>query len=82
MPLEVANDEDVLVALRRAWPGTLIVNPSFREGPKKTGKDEAVHWLGPGAELISFGRAFIANPDLVERLRNGLPIAPDDGATW
>lgn len=42
----------------------------------------AGHWLGLGADLISFGRAFIANPDLVKRLRQGLAIAPDDEATW
>ncbi|WP_206685767.1 hypothetical protein [Kribbella qitaiheensis] len=32
--------------------------------------------------MISFGRAFIANPDLVERLRLDLPIAADDLASW
>ncbi|WP_328502209.1 alkene reductase [Streptomyces sp. NBC_00457] len=80
--LEATADEDVLVALRRAWPGTLIMNPVLPMGPKQTGRAEADHWLGLGAELISFGRAFIANPDLVERLRTGLPIAPVDEATY
>ncbi|WP_328710583.1 alkene reductase [Microbispora hainanensis] len=80
--LEATTDEDVLVELRKAWPGTLIVNPAFPTGPRKTDKAAADHWLGLGADLISFGRAFIANPDLVERLRQGLPIAPDDKATW
>ncbi|WP_328439465.1 alkene reductase [Streptomyces sp. NBC_00444] len=80
--LEATADEDVLVALRRAWPGTLIMNPVLPMGPKQTGRTEADHWLGLGAELISFGRAFIANPDLVERLRTGLPIAPVDEATY
>jgi N-ethylmaleimide reductase len=51
-------------------------------GPKQTGSADADHWLGLGADLISFGRAFIANPDLIERLRLGLPIAPVDEATW
>jgi N-ethylmaleimide reductase len=45
-------------------------------GPKQAGRAEAEHWLGLGADLISFGRALIANPDLVERLRTGLPITP------
>ncbi|MFB9964841.1 hypothetical protein [Sinosporangium siamense] len=40
------------------------------------------HRLGLGADLISFGRAFIANPDLVERLHRGLSIAPHDESTW
>ncbi|MEW2069587.1 alkene reductase [Streptomyces sp. NPDC007346] len=80
--LEATADDDVLVALRRAWPGTLIMNPVVPMGPKRGGRPDADRWLGLGADLVSFGRAFIANPDLVERLRGGLPIAPDDEATY
>ncbi|RFU84181.1 alkene reductase [Streptomyces triticagri] len=80
--LEATADETVLVELRRAWPGTLIMNPVLPMGPKQVGLAEAERWLGLGAELISFGRAFIANPDLVERLRTRLPIAPVDEATY
>ncbi|MEV2232602.1 alkene reductase [Streptomyces phaeochromogenes] len=80
--LEATADEEVLVALRRAWPGTLVMNPVVPMGPKQTGRSEADHWLGLGADLISFGRAFIANPDLVERLRTGVPVAPVDEGTY
>ncbi|WP_328876381.1 alkene reductase [Streptomyces sp. NBC_00287] len=80
--LEATADEEVLVALRRAWPGTLVMNPVLPMGPKQTSRDDADRWLGLGADLISFGRAFLANPDLVERLRGGLPIAPVDEATY
>ncbi|WP_030559901.1 alkene reductase [Streptomyces aureocirculatus] len=80
--LEATAEEEVLVELRRAWPGTLIVNPVLPMGPKQTDRAAADHWLGLGADLISFGRAFIANPDLVERLRTGLPIAPADETTY
>ncbi|MER5648324.1 alkene reductase [Streptosporangium sp. NPDC002524] len=80
--LEATTGEDVLVGLRRAWPGTLITNPVLPMGPKQTGRAEADHWLGLGADLISFGRGFLANPDLVERLRTGLPVAPVDEATY
>ena len=35
------------------------------------------------ADLIAIGRPFLANPDLVERYRNGWPLAPlADPATW
>lgn len=34
------------------------------------------------ADGISFGRKFIANPDLVERFRRGAPLTPDDFKTW
>ncbi|MGW2830225.1 alkene reductase [Streptomyces sp. NPDC001286] len=80
--LEATADDDVLLGLRRTWPGTLIVNPVLPMGPKQTGRTDADRWLELGAELISFGRAFIANPDLVERLRTGVPIAPVDEATY
>ncbi|QUC60244.1 alkene reductase [Streptomyces sp. A2-16] len=80
--LEATAPEETLVALRRAWPGVLVMNPVLPLGAKQTGRAEADHWLGLGADLISFGRAFIANPDLVERLRTGLPIAPADEATY
>ncbi|MFD6287333.1 alkene reductase [Streptomyces sp. NPDC060205] len=80
--IEATADEEVLLELRRAWPGTLVMNPVLPMGPKQTGRSDADHWLGLGADLISFGRAFIANPDLVERLRTGVPIAPVDEATY
>ncbi|MET4926461.1 alkene reductase [Streptomyces sp. PSRA5] len=80
--IEATADDEILVALRRAWPGTLVMNPTLPMGPKQTGRDDADRWLGLGADLISFGRAFVANPDLVERLRGGLPIAPVDEATY
>ncbi|MFD8988044.1 alkene reductase [Streptomyces goshikiensis] len=80
--LEATAEEATLVALRRAWPGTLVMNPVFPMGAKQTGRDDADHWLGLGADLISFGRAFLANPDLVERLRGGLPLTPVDEATY
>ncbi|HEX4695390.1 alkene reductase [Sphingomonas sp.] len=34
------------------------------------------------ADGIAFGRKFIANPDLVERLRSGAELTPDNFRTW
>lgn len=34
------------------------------------------------ADLIVFGRHFISNPDLVERLKNGLELNPYDRSTF
>jgi N-ethylmaleimide reductase len=46
-------------------------------------RDRAEADLASGAaDLIAFGRAFIANPDLVERLREELPLAEPDQATF
>jgi N-ethylmaleimide reductase len=80
--LELTTDESVVVGLRHVWPGTFVVNPSMPMAALRTDRAAAEHWLGLGADLISFGRAFLANPDLVERLRAHLPLAPDDEATW
>ncbi|MBF6212000.1 alkene reductase [Nocardia puris] len=80
--LEASTDEQTLVGLRRAWPGTLIVNPTHPAGAETAGRKHADHWLGLGADLISFGRAFLANPDLVERLRADLPLAEADEETY
>ncbi|MEU4655925.1 alkene reductase [Streptomyces sp. NPDC023723] len=80
--LEATADEETLLLLRKTWPGTLIVNPTLPGGPRWTGRAEADHWLDLGADLIAFGRGFLANPDLVERLRIGLPLAPADEATF
>jgi len=38
--------------------------------------------LSDGADLVAFGRPFIGNPDLVERLRRGKPLAESDRKTW
>jgi N-ethylmaleimide reductase len=34
------------------------------------------------ADLIAFGKAFISNPDLVERLKKGAPLNPWDKNTF
>lgn len=80
--LEATTDDPTLLALRRAWPGTLIVNPSVPMAPEHTDRTAADRWLGRGADLISFGRAYLANPDLVERLRTGAPLTAHDESTY
>jgi N-ethylmaleimide reductase len=45
--------------------------------------DLATHVLRDGlADLIAFGRPFLANPDLVARLRNRWPLAEAPSETW
>jgi 2,4-dienoyl-CoA reductase-like NADH-dependent reductase (Old Yellow Enzyme family) len=34
------------------------------------------------ADLVGFGHLYIANPDLVERVRNGWPLSEPDPATY
>ncbi|MGH9709392.1 MAG: hypothetical protein ACRD37_02455 [Candidatus Acidiferrales bacterium] len=45
--------------------------------------DSAEAWLREGkADLIAFGRKFLANPDLPERFRRRVPLNADDPTTY
>jgi N-ethylmaleimide reductase len=62
--------------IRKKYKGTLIVAGGFQA-------DTAARWLREGmADLIAFGRKFIANPDLPERLREGAPLNVDDPTAY
>jgi N-ethylmaleimide reductase len=70
-------EQPLFQEIRRTWPGTLIANPVLGWGgplPADGGRHEAERLLSAGADLISLGRPFLANPDLVERLRTGAPV--------
>lgn len=72
-----ASPEQPLFArLREIWPGTLIANPVLPADriPADGGREAAERLLAAGADLIALGRPFLANPDLVERLRAGAPV--------
>lgn len=60
---------------RRHYAGTIIANGGF------TGESGARLIAQGGADLVSFGQAFIANPDLPRRLKEGLPLAAPDYAS-
>lgn len=63
-------------AFRRCYRGVYIANAGYD-------RDKAQTALGSGhADLVSFGVAFLANPDLVERLRLGAPLNPPDRTTF
>ncbi|MDQ0839024.1 alkene reductase [Sphingomonas faeni] len=64
-------------AIRKVFKGVLVVNSDYDTLEKAQAE------LDKGdADAISFGRPFIANPDLPERLRDGAPLAKDDAKTW
>lgn len=71
-------DEPLFHAIRAAWPGTLVANPRlpWDAFPEDGGRPEAERLLAEGADLVSLGRAFLANPDLVARLRADAPLNP------
>ncbi|WP_406269739.1 alkene reductase [Nocardia sp. NBC_00881] len=61
--------------LRPRWHGTLVANIGENRAPTTAAGAETVLRAGL-ADLVSFGRSFIANPDLVHRIRHDLPLAP------
>jgi N-ethylmaleimide reductase len=61
--------------LRAAFAGRVIV-----AGGYDLARAQSIVQSGL-ADLVAFGRPFIANPDLPERYRRGLPLASFDGKT-
>lgn len=63
---------DALAMVRANWSSAIIANNNLKA-------DSAAALLNEGrAEAASFGRAFIANPDLPARIRAGAPLAKPD----
>lgn len=62
-------------SLRRRFSKTYIANNGYELGLA------TAHLAEGKADLFAFGRPFIANPDLVERLQSGAPLAEIDPAT-
>jgi len=66
----------MLERIREKYRGTLILAGGFDH-------DTAEAWLEQGqADLIAFGRKFLANPDLPERFRQRAPLNADDPSTY
>jgi N-ethylmaleimide reductase len=65
---------EALADLRPLWPGTLIANFN---GPEPSTRRAGEEVLAAGlADLFSFGRLFISNPDLPARFASDAPLAP------
>lgn len=61
--------------IRPLFSGPLVLNSDYDAASAQADLDSGL------ADAISFGRPFIANPDLVARLRLGAALNPDDGKT-
>ena len=59
-------------ALRDAFKGVLIYAGRYKAGSAQQAIDEGL------ADMIGFGRPFVANPDLPARLQHGYPLAEHD----
>jgi 2,4-dienoyl-CoA reductase-like NADH-dependent reductase (Old Yellow Enzyme family) len=62
--------------IRKAFTRPLVLNQDYTLEKAQADLDSGI------ADAIAFGRPFIGNPDLVERLRKGVPLAQDNPKTW
>jgi N-ethylmaleimide reductase len=68
--VEMPRQREVVRKLRAAWSGTFVLNPhksDFEVHPKS--HQTRLDALEAGADVVAFGRAFLANPDLVTTAR-------------
>lgn len=73
---EFKGDDWITPALKKRFGGVLIANESFN-------LETAQQVLAAGeADAISFGKDFIANPDLAQRLNINAPLNPYDASTF
>lgn len=73
---EYLEDDRLGPDLKAAFGGVYIVNERFK-------KDHAEQVIAAGeADAVAFGKAFLANPDLVRRLAEDAPLNNWDTATF
>jgi N-ethylmaleimide reductase len=74
-PLEKLADDGMFRHFRSLYKGTLIANV-------KMDRDRGNRLVAEGlADLVAFGRPYIANPDLVQRFAENAPLAEVDWET-
>ena len=68
--------KSVVPLYRKIWEGSLISCGGHTAATAQTMLEQGE------ADLIAFGKAYISNPDLVERIRQNLPLAEADKETF
>jgi 2,4-dienoyl-CoA reductase-like NADH-dependent reductase (Old Yellow Enzyme family) len=66
-----------------AWPGVEETIRRPLRGERSHTRESAEQLLQAGeADAVAFGKAFIANPDLVKRFARNAPLNPPDTNTF
>jgi N-ethylmaleimide reductase len=78
--MENQMQNGLLAKARTWWKNTLMVNTIL--GEKTKGKANLEYIESGVADLVSFGQLFIANPDLVARLKSDGPFNTADASTY
>jgi 2,4-dienoyl-CoA reductase-like NADH-dependent reductase (Old Yellow Enzyme family) len=71
-----ADRPPVHPVIRKAFKGPLILNADYDQAKGQAALDAGE------ADAITFGRKFLANPDLPRRFKENLPLNADNMATW
>ena len=71
-----ADRPPIAPLIRKAFRGTLVLNSDY------AASNAEVAVASGEADAITFGRPFIANPDLPRRIKLGLPLAKENTTTW
>ncbi|WP_337842772.1 alkene reductase [Rheinheimera sp.] len=72
----LGTGEAIVQQMRAAFDGPFIINGEFSP-------EEAAEWIAAGkADAVSFGRPFVANPDLPARIAQNGPYNQGDRATF
>lgn len=67
-PIEALSGDAVIHHFRKRYEGSLILNVGINA-------EHGARLIREGAgDFVAFGRAYIANPDLVERIASGAPL--------
>lgn len=62
--------------IRKVFTGPLVLNQEYNRARADADLETGL------ADAISFGRPYISNPDLVEKLRDDAEFTPDNYKTW
>jgi 2,4-dienoyl-CoA reductase-like NADH-dependent reductase (Old Yellow Enzyme family) len=69
---EHSGQDALTPVIRESFRGPLVLNEGYDA-------DSALRAIDAGrGEAVAFGKAFVSNPDLVERLRIGEPLRPSE----
>ena len=71
-----AERPPIAPAIRTVFKGAIVLNSDYDRAKAQAALDSGV------ADAITFGRSFLANPDLPKRLAHNLPLTPGNPKTW
>jgi N-ethylmaleimide reductase len=78
--LVIEPTQPAFAVIRSVWEGTLVLNTPRAVDTNFCELENLVDWSVVGA--VAVGRAYLANPDLIERLTQGAERNEPDAATF